>query len=338
MRKVHPTDMVAHLWAHQTQSEARNAQGNFYFNGDTIWSYGSHFPIARHVGKVVLFTTRTYSSTTAGQCSAVRQAITGVKPIIYCFNPRAESPREHGENLQHMIGIVAGLAAKFETSRTEKASLLKSWINAIADANAYARLFKLKQRVKAVRVTAVMKKAIKISEEKLAQHRASVEKRRTEKYERFKRLNIEAARLRAEAEAQWERDREAVWQAWLRGEGNTNLLKDRGDRPVMLRAIPVVKPHAVSEPAPSIQGYVVETTLGAIVPLEDVHKAYALWSLCYTRKRSWHRNGEQIKVGDFQLDSISETGDVVAGCHRIHADEILRFAKTQDWTVPTTPV
>lgn len=71
IRYVHPADMVAHLWAHQAQDSARiGGRGNFYFEGDTIYSYGSHFPIARHVetkrGRAVLFTTRDYSVTTSG--------------------------------------------------------------------------------------------------------------------------------------------------------------------------------------------------------------------------------------------------------------------------------
>jgi hypothetical protein len=65
-RHVYSHDMVAHLWAHQSQDSARTANGNFFFTGDTIYSYGHHFPIARHVGGVVLFTTRGYSVTTAG--------------------------------------------------------------------------------------------------------------------------------------------------------------------------------------------------------------------------------------------------------------------------------
>ena len=48
-RTVHPADMVAHLWAHKSQDFARNPGHNFYFHGDTIYSYGSHFPVARHV-------------------------------------------------------------------------------------------------------------------------------------------------------------------------------------------------------------------------------------------------------------------------------------------------
>ena len=48
-KHVFDTGEIPHLWAHRTQDEARNCQGNLYFTGDTIYSYGSHFPIARHV-------------------------------------------------------------------------------------------------------------------------------------------------------------------------------------------------------------------------------------------------------------------------------------------------
>ena len=69
IRYVYPADMVAHLWAHKAEKSARNG-GNFFFEGDTIFSYGAHFPIARHVktrrGRAVLFTTRDYSVTTSG--------------------------------------------------------------------------------------------------------------------------------------------------------------------------------------------------------------------------------------------------------------------------------
>ena len=48
-KHVFDTGEIPHLWAHRTQEDARNRQGNLYFTGDTIYSYGSHFPIARHV-------------------------------------------------------------------------------------------------------------------------------------------------------------------------------------------------------------------------------------------------------------------------------------------------
>lgn len=87
MKRVVSPDEVAHLWAHQTQSDARNAQGNIFFRDKTIYSYGSHFPIAtwtqNAVGELaVLFTTRTYSVTTARHISMVRQAINHVEHVF----------------------------------------------------------------------------------------------------------------------------------------------------------------------------------------------------------------------------------------------------------------
>ena len=48
MKKIHDLDMVAHLFANQSQTEARNGGNTFYFYKDTIYSFGSHFPIAKH--------------------------------------------------------------------------------------------------------------------------------------------------------------------------------------------------------------------------------------------------------------------------------------------------
>ena len=79
---------VAHLWANQSQDNAKNSSGNLFFNGKIIYSYGYHFPIAKHVQNngisAVLFTERSYSNTTAKHVSAVIQAANH-KNIIYCY-------------------------------------------------------------------------------------------------------------------------------------------------------------------------------------------------------------------------------------------------------------
>ncbi len=78
---------IAHMWANKVQHEATNGS-NFYYEGDTIYSYGRHFPIARHIEnengeKAVLFTERTYSNTTAKHITIVRQACSHLN-VIYC--------------------------------------------------------------------------------------------------------------------------------------------------------------------------------------------------------------------------------------------------------------
>lgn len=107
---------IAHLWANKLQETARNS-GNFYFNGDTIFSYGRHFPIAKHVvnergENCVLFTERTYSNTTAGHISIVRQAANH-KNIVYCYSPESTSE----ENFNYWLRCAESTAKKLLNAR-----------------------------------------------------------------------------------------------------------------------------------------------------------------------------------------------------------------------------
>ncbi len=56
--------------------------GHMFSEGNTVYSYGYHFPIARHTGKftnngqeIILFNSRGYSNTTARHKSHVMQAL-----------------------------------------------------------------------------------------------------------------------------------------------------------------------------------------------------------------------------------------------------------------------
>jgi len=86
MRHVVKPHEVARLWINQSQDDARNRRGNFYFNGLTIYSYGRHFPIAKldPEHKVVFITTKDYSRTTGGHIGEVSSAIhSPYNTIIY---------------------------------------------------------------------------------------------------------------------------------------------------------------------------------------------------------------------------------------------------------------
>lgn len=78
---------VFHFWANKIQSYGRC--GNVFFENGIIYSYGYHFPIAKHVeGKnAILMTTRGYSNTTAKHISKVRQSIPSYVSVTYCHNP-----------------------------------------------------------------------------------------------------------------------------------------------------------------------------------------------------------------------------------------------------------
>jgi hypothetical protein len=102
---------VAHLWANQLQDNARNS-GNFFFEGASIYSYGHHFPIAKHVvneqgESAILFTERRYSNTTAKHIAVVRQAASHLN-VIYCWNPASL----HDDNLRRWVASAENVAEK----------------------------------------------------------------------------------------------------------------------------------------------------------------------------------------------------------------------------------
>lgn len=94
MKLVHAPENVAHLFAHQLQNEARNSGNTLFFNSNEIYSYGSHFCIAKFIdNETLLFTERSYSNTTAKHINIVRNATNHIKKI-YCNNPNGT----HDEN------------------------------------------------------------------------------------------------------------------------------------------------------------------------------------------------------------------------------------------------
>lgn len=112
-RNVYPTCHIPRLWAKNdlfteimTNHDGpttprfkpfdriiRNPQFNLFAEGDTIYSYGYHFPIARKLptirgkGQRALLTTSTYGVTTAKHISAVRWALVAAEYAIVELPP-----------------------------------------------------------------------------------------------------------------------------------------------------------------------------------------------------------------------------------------------------------
>jgi len=143
MKKVVSDSTVVHFWANQTQHSATNQRRTFYYDGRTIYSYGSHFPIASHVTNAkgvsaVLITERTYSNTTAGHVSAVRQASRHLNQI-YCYRPDCS----HESNFNYWLNCAEEQAYKLAKAR--KPEIYLGAISRIASAvSTYAEFFEIK--------------------------------------------------------------------------------------------------------------------------------------------------------------------------------------------------
>lgn len=279
---------VAHLWANQSRNSASGS--HFYFSGDTIFSYGSHFPIARHYKGAVLFTTGGYSVTTSKHKGYVRSASHHL-PTYHVDNPTRNPSGDDVKSYGNRIKSAAERAAKARNPDDALTYLQ----NIVDEANDFCERFGFKTRFS---MPANL-------DELRAKAKASAERERKAKAARQEKLEAEA--------------RETI-QFWLEGQ---------------MVSIPHYVPKVYLRvrrfdgDCPTSDGLpMMETSKGAKVPLPEAEKAFRF--VIAMRERGWHRNGEQFKIGDYQLDAVNDQG-VVAGCHRVDWVEIERFAKAQGW-------
>jgi hypothetical protein len=74
------------------------------------------------------------------------------------------------------------------------------------------------------------------------------------------------------------------------------------------------------------KGDTLETSQGASCPFNHAVLAFLKAQHCRSNNKGWQRNGEQIRVGSFQVDSISPCGNLRAGCHTIAYGDMLTLA------------
>ncbi len=289
MRQIYPGKMVAHLWANQSQSSAKNSGGNFFFADSTIFSYGAHFPIAKlhNIGhnEFCLFTPRTYSNTTAKHINYTRMALRRGVPVYTVTSLGVDGKIQHKKNLDHYRESITNLVVAHKRARTNITieSTNTNLINLVNEANSYARLFKLKTTF-----------AVPTDDEmtaKMAAVKALSAKEQKAKELKTKKLE-EALALALED--------------WRKGE-QVDRLHLNG--PTAIRLKPG-HPETI------------ETTKGAEVPLKD-----AVRLLPFLRAgRPYKHNGHSLYVGQFRIDEIDEAGNLKAGCHEISKVEIERLA------------
>jgi len=308
---VFDTGEIPHLWAHRTQDEARNRQGNLYFTGDTIYSYGSHFPIARHVTndageRAVLLTTATYNVTTSSHCSAVRSAIPSGIPVFHV--PNVCRGRYSGSELtayDHAVNL-DDYAERTEkhvvTSARARLSYAKEWnyehaVRLRDETIAYCAFFGLP--------VPKIPEVPELNSDALTAIRKREAKRAAEKAEQTKRERAEAIVRQQELITKW---RASEYHGCLY------------DIPVMLRIV----------------GDEVQTSRGARFPVPHAKRALAFVRKVRESGQAYVRNGRTIHLGPYALDRIKPDGTVKAGCHVVFWEEINRLAPSLD-SVPASP-
>lgn len=301
MKTVFSNDQVAHVWAQQNQDEGQNGKRTLWFHGDTIYSYGKHYPIARFTSavvpsmpteRIVLFNSNGSTPTTEGKHKhEVRAALHGLPVrVLYVDDPRADRERHHRGNLADMrsrydtLLAEAGRARKYGHLTLERAGTLR------ADANVYAAAF-LNESIDWPEVSGDTAHAAR-----------------------------EAHRVRAAELAERTRVREAATQAtynerlarWLAGESVSLYVPGlTAQQPTRLRL--------------SSNGRTIQTSRGAEVSRKVAAGVWQLAKLHHDSATPYEGSGRD--VGGFWLSGVSEAGDVKISCHTLKYAELERFAK-----------
>ena len=328
-----PPEQVAHLWANQSQPHAHTPRQNFYFDGDTIYSYGRHFPLARHISagpehnrrRAVILTTKGYSSTTAKHKRIVDDALCGLDLPVFAVQDIDGLPESHLANRKYFHEQFADYLRKAATATKYTERFIAAARRVAVNAQKYAHFFRLKWAPLTITPATQAKadKAIK-TQRAAAKVKSAADRERNA--------------LREHTQ-QWaaQQIREVMLPQWLAGAdpapqvvpaehkifGNylywTPQFLTHSDDYAYLR----VKP---TDPQ------TVETTRGAEFPLEHARRAYSLLSTLRARGEGYTANGHTIHVGGFTVDSMdTTTGLVSAGCHRVEWSEVERFARLQGW-------
>jgi len=330
-------DKIAHLWvghnlSGEGQSEARNPSRNFYFTDDTIYSYGSHFPIARFVrnGKkpAIQFTTRSYSNTTSGHISTVRGAVRGNDiPIFYIYHP---TDTGGGNNLVDYVKRIQSAIEQQAKARSTRniAEYRATAVSLIAECKEYCRFWKIKtpEFPKVPKLPADFEARQKREQEFEAKRN---EKRRIEREAqaaRWKQENAERVARDTALVNEWNANAKTHIAEWLAGGslnrpdvfynsyyGDTNGIPKLAEIPTLLRIV----------------GDEVETSRSASFPISHAKRGLALVESCIARGENWQSNGHTCKLGLYQISRIEVTPNdnggavVYAGCHVVPYSSVL---------------
>jgi len=306
MRHIVDSSEVAHLWMHQAQDYARSSgRGQFYFQGNTIYSYGTHFPIAKHVEnkkgeKAILLTTCGYSSTTSRHICETRQAIpSNVKVFRVPLSVSRYSDKiPHDQAEQWWKSYVDRLAEKLKlasSARKRKVEYFDSAKAVVREANEFAEFYNLRQRMA---IPDSLEEAIAAANEL-----ADKIKRR----DAAKIRTMEKKRLAAEEVAKQKALVEL--QKWINNEPNE------------------FHGYSLQNSYFRLNDGEVQTSRGARFPLKHGERAYRILNKLRSHKKTFQANGKTLHVGHYEVDSMDEGGNIVAGCHMFEWSEIERFAK-----------
>lgn len=334
MKKVLDSSMVAHIWAQRIvldptglQAEARNATSSMSFRDDKIFSYSTIMgEIIHHKKKVAIILNHTrYSNTTTNHRSTIHQAIgyTNETPIFDVFDVErgVHSLLNFDEHLISFLRRIKTSLTQAGKSRSKhnKDNYLISAKDTHDNALSFIEFFEDKPTIKKWKQQ--LDKALDFDPTLLIK----AEKRAIAEFKRKEKEKQDLLKL-------WSPRYKEAWINKVTFDPHTDYNKGQEGLALFMESFS----------SSHIQSYIhanygsllrfkdkktIETSLGAEFPVTHALKAWKFIKSVIESATSWHRNGSEIRVGSFHVDSIDDQGNMKAGCHSFKKEELLRFGK-----------
>lgn len=298
---------VAHRWA-QRNSKLSIKGFNMYADGLSLFSYGRHFELARHVET----TPREGSPVWAILVNGESRSISTSKHQNY--TRRAIRDGDNVFTLPTNFWPVHGSSENCTAKQRRDANK-----NVATEALKYYEAQALEEFEKATRARVYTEQHIQ---------RANGYLREAEKFAeafgvKFVRPDVDDLRERAAKRAQ---DTAKAARKAAKAQQAAQAIRDAEQ--AELRAVWIAggdsqrrlgyfsAPDGSAYVRRSPDGESLETSQGAVVPWEHAVKAFRFVKLCRERGEAWHTNGRVVRVGHYQVDEIDAEGNMRAGCHR----------------------
>lgn len=136
---------LAHNFANKVKSFGKGS--NMFYNNDTIYSYGYHFPLAKFVkdaneNEIIMLNIRNYSNTTSKHQNHLRNAIpTNIKKIS-CIDPQNTFSANYN-NLLYRLNNANNFINKAKKAIKNKMQLISNAKYEINNFNDYVNTFKV---------------------------------------------------------------------------------------------------------------------------------------------------------------------------------------------------
>lgn len=292
-KSIYHPDQLVHLWANgEARSHYRNASNNVSIGGtdnSLLISYTT--VIANRIdGNTVLISHHRYSNTTAKLINAARQATSHLANRFTVDNVTPRNADDHKRNLQHYGDRIAALQMQADKAKTRAPLLQGEADSLLAEAQSYAKRFKVRWQWKG------------------AYNHARATQAAIAKADKARALQI-AKQQALDAE------RFEYWQA---GESRycPSSFAYTATGGVYMR---------IATDSDGVQ--MLETSRGATVPLADAIKVFRVVRACKESGKSWKRDtSHHLPVGHFNVDQINSDGSFVAGCHKFDWQQIEAIA------------